>query len=114
MLPLRAPVPHLIRGANPSAGAVPLALTEQLQAGIVEPKVNGAVMPGAAKLTIGEPTAQKNSTVGTASAGRQPSVNQGSLYSPSVAARPLRIAYRPPLCQATGTKLNDFRLGHAV
>jgi hypothetical protein len=65
-----------------STGAVPLALTEQLQAGIIEPKVNGAVMPGAAKLTIGEPTAQKNSTVGTASAGRQPSVNQGSLLLP--------------------------------
>jgi len=34
---------------------IPLALTEQLQPGAVEHKVNGAIMPGGARLTIGEP-----------------------------------------------------------
>jgi hypothetical protein len=33
---------------------IPLALTEQLQAGAVEHEVSGAVMPGSARLTIGE------------------------------------------------------------
>jgi hypothetical protein len=34
---------------------IPLALAKQLQAGAVENEVDGAVMSGSARLTIGEP-----------------------------------------------------------